>query len=275
MDRLPGFRDGLHRTSTATSRVTSASASSSLADAIKADERYKHVVQETLTETLPVGVLAFVAAVGDDPYDFDTPFGYHSSEIFEYAMRSLSKKLAAMGMEPSAAGWPLERRDRDREPARARPRRPPSDAPQRILDAAYEVLTRDGYAGLTHGEGRRIVGSEQGVDLDALRLQGGARRRGRATDPSGSPRRCSVASPSRAPPRELVEGLAAGVWRAMDREEGLQRVYFDLASQSVVEPRVGEIMREMKEGSGRSCGSCCAVSIRRRRLATSTRSSSI
>ena len=34
----------------------------------------------------------------------------------------------------------------------------------------------------------------------------------------------------------------------MDRDEGLQRVYFDLASQSVVEPEVGEIMLEMKEG---------------------------
>jgi hypothetical protein len=41
----------------------------------------------------------------DDPYDFQTPF-YHSKEIFEYATRSLSKKLAAMGLDPSmlAAG---------------------------------------------------------------------------------------------------------------------------------------------------------------------------
>ena len=35
-----------------------------------------------------------------DPYDFETPF-YHSSEIFEYAMKSLSKKLAAMGLDPA------------------------------------------------------------------------------------------------------------------------------------------------------------------------------
>jgi hypothetical protein len=33
----------------------------------------------------------------------------------------------------------------------------------------------------------------------------------------------------------------------MDRDEGLQRVYFDLASQSVVDPEVGRIMSEMKE----------------------------
>ena len=40
----------------------------------------------------------------DDPYDFTTPFGYGSAEIYDYAMRSLSKKLAAMGMEPIGAG---------------------------------------------------------------------------------------------------------------------------------------------------------------------------
>ena len=34
----------------------------------------------------------------------------------------------------------------------------------------------------------------------------------------------------------------------MDHDDRLFRVYFDLASQSVVEPRVGEILLEMKEG---------------------------
>ena len=42
--------------------------------------------------------------MAEDPYDFETPFGYRSTEIFEYAMKSLSKKLAAMGMAPSAVG---------------------------------------------------------------------------------------------------------------------------------------------------------------------------
>jgi hypothetical protein len=39
----------------------------------------------------------------DDPYSFTTPFGYTSEEIYAYAARSLSKKLAAMGMEPVGA----------------------------------------------------------------------------------------------------------------------------------------------------------------------------
>jgi ribonucleoside-diphosphate reductase beta chain len=105
MDRLPGFRDGFTHVNRDESRHVGFGVKF-LADAIKSDERYKQVVQATLTETLPVGVLAFVPPWVEDPYDFDTPFGYHSSEIFEYAMRSLSKKLAAMGMEPTAAGVP-------------------------------------------------------------------------------------------------------------------------------------------------------------------------
>jgi ribonucleoside-diphosphate reductase beta chain len=103
MDRLPGFRDGFTHVNRDESRHVGFGVKF-LADAIKADERSKRIVEETLQETLPIGVLAFVPPWVDDPYDFDTPFGYHSSEMFEYAMRALSKKLAAMGLEPTAAG---------------------------------------------------------------------------------------------------------------------------------------------------------------------------
>src|SRR5687767_5999719 len=75
-----------------------------LADAIKADEHHKRTVEAALQETLPVGTLALAPPMVDDPYNFVTPFGYESSEIYAYAMRSLSKKLAAMGMEPIGAG---------------------------------------------------------------------------------------------------------------------------------------------------------------------------
>ncbi len=71
-----------------------------LADAIKADQANALIVQETLKETLPVAPLVFVPPWVDDPYDFETPF-YHSSEIFAYAAKSLSKKLAAMGLDPA------------------------------------------------------------------------------------------------------------------------------------------------------------------------------
>jgi ribonucleoside-diphosphate reductase beta chain len=71
-----------------------------LADAIKADKANAKIVEDTLKECLPVAPLVFVPPWVDDPYDFETPF-YHSSEIFEYAAKSLSKKLAAMGLDPA------------------------------------------------------------------------------------------------------------------------------------------------------------------------------
>ena len=74
-----------------------------LADAIKDEPRHKQTIATTLQETLPIGTLALAPPMVDDPYSFETPFGYRSEEIFEYAMKSLSKKLAAMGMEPLGA----------------------------------------------------------------------------------------------------------------------------------------------------------------------------
>ena len=71
-----------------------------LADAIKDDRANAKIVEDTLKETLPVATLVFVPPWVDDPYNFQTPF-YHSSEIFEYAAKSLSKKLAAMGLDPA------------------------------------------------------------------------------------------------------------------------------------------------------------------------------
>ena len=71
-----------------------------LADAIKADKANARIVEDTLKECLPVAPLVFVPPWVDDPYDFETPF-YHSSEVFEYAAKSLSKKLAAMGLDPA------------------------------------------------------------------------------------------------------------------------------------------------------------------------------
>ena len=168
-DRLPGFRDGFTHVNRDESRHVGFGVKF-LADAIKEDERYKQVVQETLQETLPVAVLAFAPDWVEDRYDFDTPF-YHSTEMFEYAMRSLSKKLAAMGMEPIAAGARLERAAE--APARAgraaRAGRPRADPRGRLRGAE-----RDGYAGMTtakvaaaSGQNKALIayyfGSKQGL----------------------------------------------------------------------------------------------------------------
>ena len=76
-----------------------------LADAIKEDKKNADIVVATLKECLPVAPLVFVPPWVDDPYDFETPF-YHSSEIFAYATKALSKKLAAMGLDPAMLGEP-------------------------------------------------------------------------------------------------------------------------------------------------------------------------
>jgi len=76
-----------------------------LSDAIKDDPANAEIILQTLRETLPVAPLVFVPPWVDDPYDFETPF-YHSSEIFEYATKALSKKLAAMGLDPAKLAAP-------------------------------------------------------------------------------------------------------------------------------------------------------------------------
>jgi ribonucleoside-diphosphate reductase beta chain len=98
-DWLPGFRAGFTAVNRDESRHVGFGVKF-LADAIKEDPAHARTVQATLEETLPIGTLALAPPMVDDPYDFQTPFGYHSSEIYEYAMKSLSKKLAAMGMQP-------------------------------------------------------------------------------------------------------------------------------------------------------------------------------
>lgn len=46
---------------------------------------------------------------------------------------------------------------------------------------------------------------------------------------------------------QLVRNVLAGLWRVMDRDQRLARLYFDLAAVSVVEPGVRAVMREMKD----------------------------
>jgi AcrR family transcriptional regulator len=132
--------------------------------------------------------------------------------------------------------------------AARRPGRPASGASERILAAGYEVLKRDGYAGLTlakvaaaSGQNKALIayyfGSKQGLVAAVAR---------QVADTIAADVLAALGEPRTA--AELVEALTAGVWALMDRDEGLQRVYFDLASQSIVEPQVSTIIREMKEG---------------------------
>jgi AcrR family transcriptional regulator len=132
-------------------------------------------------------------------------------------------------------------------PARG-PGRPASDAPERILDAALGVLESDGYAGLTtakvaaaSGQNKALIsyyfGSKRGLVAAVAR---------RVSETITTEVLAGLGSPREA--GALARGLADGVQRVLDRDEGLLRVYFDLASQAVVDPDVGEILAEMKQG---------------------------
>ena len=130
--------------------------------------------------------------------------------------------------------------------ARPGPGRPPSGARERILEGALKVLKRDGYAGLTTakvaaraGQNKALIGyhfgSKQGLVATVAR-QVADEITSEVLDGLGEPVSAT----------ELVDGVVSGIWRVLRRDEGLARVYFDLASQSVVEPEVARIMREMK-----------------------------
>jgi ribonucleoside-diphosphate reductase beta chain len=98
-ERFPGFLAGFTAVNRDESRHVGFGVKF-LADAIKSDPANARVIEAALKETLPVAPLVFAPPWVDDPYDFQTPF-YHSSEIFEYASRSLAKKLAALGLDPA------------------------------------------------------------------------------------------------------------------------------------------------------------------------------
>ena len=130
--------------------------------------------------------------------------------------------------------------------ARRRPGRPDTGGAERILEGAYQVLARDGYAGMTtakvaaaSGQNKALIayhyGSKQGlVEAVARRVSETITTEilGRVGDPDT--------------PRELLEALVESLWRVMKNDPGLQRVYFDLSSEAVVESEIGGIMIEMK-----------------------------
>jgi AcrR family transcriptional regulator len=117
-----------------------------------------------------------------------------------------------------------------------------------VLEAGLEVLKAEGYAGLTtakvaarSGQNKALIayhfGSKQGL-VAAV-----------AHELSESITEEVLGGLGRSDTVErVVRGVLAGLWRVMDRDERLARLYFDLAAVSVVEPDVRAVMREMKSG---------------------------
>jgi TetR/AcrR family transcriptional regulator, transcriptional repressor of bet genes len=130
--------------------------------------------------------------------------------------------------------------------ARPRPGRPPSGARERILEGALEVLKRDGYAGLTtakvaaaSGENKALIAYHFGSKQGLVAAVGREVSRSITDEVLGGLARTGTVE-------EVVGGVVAGLWRVMDRDQRLARLYFDLAAVSVVEPDVRAVMREMK-----------------------------
>lgn len=100
MDRFPGFQAGFTCVARDESRHVGFGVKL-LSDAIKEDPQAREVVAATLKRVLPVASLALVPPWAEDPYDYTDPIsGTHSSEVFDYAAKSLQKKLAAIGIRP-------------------------------------------------------------------------------------------------------------------------------------------------------------------------------
>ena len=133
------------------------------------------------------------------------------------------------------------------EPTRG-PGRPPSGARERVLEAGLHVLKEDGYAGLTtskvaarSGQNKALIGyhfgSKDGL-VAAVAREVSAAITEELLEAIGEPRTVEG----------VARGVVEGVARIMARDEGLARLYFDLASHSVVEPEVRAVIAEMKQG---------------------------
>jgi AcrR family transcriptional regulator len=134
------------------------------------------------------------------------------------------------------------------EADRARPGRPSSGARERILEAALDVLKQDGYAGMTtakvaarSGQNKALIsyyfGSKAGLVAEVARAMSAAITE-ELLQGIGEPRNV----------RGLARGVVDGVTAVMERDEGLARLYFDLAAHSIVDPEVRSVMAEMKSG---------------------------
>ncbi len=165
MDLLPGFRQGFTAVNRDESRHVGFGVKF-LADAIKEDERHKQTIQDTLQETLPVGTLALAPPMVDDPYDFETPFGYTLAGDLRVRDEVAVEEARRDG---HGARW--------RAPPERRRRAGPGPAVRRARASACSRpasrCSRPRATRPDHRQGGGPLGPEQGADLLPLRLQAG------------------------------------------------------------------------------------------------------
>jgi AcrR family transcriptional regulator len=92
------------------------------------------------------------------------------------------------------------------------------------MAAGLEVLKADGYAGLTTAKVAAVARAvAESITEEVL---------------------AGIADADS--PETVVRGVLDGLWRVMDRDERIARLYFDLAAVSVVEPDVRRVMLDMR-----------------------------
>lgn len=130
------------------------------------------------------------------------------------------------------------------------PGRPSTGARERVLEAGLEALLEEGYAGLTYtkvagraGENKSLIsyyfGSKQGL-VGAVAERVGNQITETVVAELGEPE--SVAG--------IARGMIAGLWKVMDEDHRIARLYFDLSAVSVVDPEIRQALHEVKAGWG-------------------------
>lgn len=127
------------------------------------------------------------------------------------------------------------------------PGRPSTGARERVLEAGLETLLEEGYAGLTYakvaeraGENKSLIsyyfGSKQGLVAEVAAVIG-ERITGEVLAELVDVKTADA----------IADGMLTGLWRVMDDDPRVARLYFDLSAVSVVDDEIRLALHRVKD----------------------------
>jgi AcrR family transcriptional regulator len=127
------------------------------------------------------------------------------------------------------------------------PGRPSTGARERVLDAAFETLLEEGYAGLTYAK----VAVRAGENKSLISYYFGSKH-GLVTavaDRIGEQITAEVlAELENVDTVEKIAGaMIAGLWKVMDADTRVARLFFDLSAVSVVDDEIRHALHKVKD----------------------------